>query len=147
MKPLLMVLVYLVLGGVLGGCASSSITSLPKQIPDTLRAACDLYTKGKPQILKVRAYITEHWNDKVPGTDRDLIPAEAKAWLTEANTYLPELDRAGLALCSAAEGVDVLQATLKAGGGDGKKIDWDKALSIVIKGADFALQMHAKGAI
>jgi hypothetical protein len=131
----------LVVVSFLVGCASGG-GSLPKQIPDALNAACNLYSKAKPEIIKARAYAVAHWNDKVPGTDQDLIPAEVKKTLQDLDTYLPELDKAGLALCSAAEGVNAFEAL----GADGKKVDWNQVLTVVLKGASIAIDLKTKGA-
>ena len=142
MKPILMIILYLLIGGVLGGCATTG-KSLPKQIPDALNAACDLYTKAKPEVLKAREYAKAHWNDKVPGSDQDLIPAEVKKTLLEFDAILPKLDAAGLAICSAAEGINAFQNI----GATGGKVDWNEVLTVVLKGASIALDMKSKGVI
>jgi hypothetical protein len=131
----------LVIVSFLVGCATNG-KGLPKQIPQALNEACSLYTKSKPEILKARAFAVAHWNDKVPGTDQDLIPAEVKTTLQQLDAYLPELDKAGVALCSAAEGVNAFEAL----GADGKKVDWDQVLSVVLKGASIAIDLKTKGA-
>jgi len=141
-KPILMIILYLLIGGVLGGCATTG-KSLPKQIPDALNAACDLYTKAKPEVLKAREYAKAHWNDKVPGSDQDLIPAEVKKTLLEFDAILPKLDAAGLAICSAAEGINAFQNI----GATGGKVDWNEVLTVVLKGASIALDMKSKGVI
>lgn len=136
MKKLLVLAISAVL---LAGCASSQ---LPKQIPETLTAACDLYTEHKPDVIKARAFIVAHWNDKVPGTDKDLIPADYKVWLQKADTYLPQLDAAGVAICAASEGLNAFLV-----GADNKKINWDQALAVVVKGIGIALDLKQKGVI
>ncbi len=141
LKSILLVILYLVIGGVVGGCAGR--VPLPKQIPEALNAACDLYTKAKPEVIKAREYAKAHWNDKVPGSDQDLIPAEVKKTLLEFDAILPKLDGAGLAICSSAEGISTFQATI----GAGEKIDWNEVLTVVLKGASIALDMKSKGVI
>lgn len=135
-------IVLFVLVAFLFGCATNG-KNIPKQLPDALNAACDLYSKAKPQVIAAREYAKQHWDEKVPGTDRDLIPADVKKILLELDSYLPELDKAGLALCSAAEGVNTFQTI----GNQGGKIDWNQVLTIVMKGASIALDLKAKGAI
>ena len=131
----------LALATFLMGCAGR--IPLPKQIPDAMNAACDLYTKAKPEVMKAHDYAKAHWDDKVPGTDKDLIPAEVKKVLLDFNALLPKLDAAGLAICSAAEGINAFQTI----GNQGGKIDWNEVLTIVMKGASIALDMKSKGVI
>src|SRR6266498_242136 len=138
-SKLLLYAAVLALGAILGGCATAG-KSLPKQIPDAMNAACDLYTKAKPEIVKAREYAKAHWNDKVPGSDQDLIPAEVKKTLLELDALLPKLDMAGLALCSAAEGINAVQTI----GNQGGKIDWNEVLTVVLKGASIALDMKQR---
>ena len=140
MKFILVALVCLILGGVAGGCATAG-KSLPKQIPDALNAACDVYSKAKPEVIKARDFAKAHWNDKVPGSDKDLIPPDVKQILQQLDTYLPELDKAGLALCAASEGLNAFSAA------PGSKVDWNEVLTVVLKGASIALDMKAKGVI
>jgi hypothetical protein len=123
------------------GCAGK--VPLPKQIPDALNAACGLYTTAKPEVLKAREYAKLHWNDKVPGSDRDLISAEVKKTLLDFDALLPKLDAAGLAICSAAEGINAFQTI----GAQGGKVDWNEVLTVVLKGASIALDMKQKGMI
>jgi hypothetical protein len=123
------------------GCAGR--TPIPKQIPDALNAACDVYSKAKPQVIAARDYAKVHWNDKVPGSDQDLIPAEVKKTLLELDEYLPKLDAAGLALCSAAQGVNAFSAAAAGGA----KVDWNQVLTVVLKGASIALDLKSKGVI
>lgn len=139
-SPLLLIVLLLV--GFLFGCASTG-QSLQKQIPDALNAACDVYLKAKPEILKARGYALAHWDEKIPGTDRDVIPAEVKKILLEFDKILPKLDAAGLALCAAAAGVNAFDSVAKSGG----KVDWNQVLTVVLKGASIAIDLKAKGAI
>jgi hypothetical protein len=44
----------LIAGVILGGCATGK--SLPAQIPETMKEACDLYVVAKPDVLKLREY-------------------------------------------------------------------------------------------
>src|SRR5581483_6852723 len=134
MKMLLLISVCTAAGVILGGCATVK-KSLPKQIPDAITAACDVYTKAKPQVIAAREYAKAHWNDKVPGTDQDLIPADVKKVLLDLDAYLPQIDRAGLAICAAAEGLDALQQHENESG----SIDWNVVLTDVLKAASIAL--------
>lgn len=122
-------------------CSCASTANIPKQIPDALSAACDTYTKAKPEVVKAREYAVAHWNDKVPGSDRDLIPAEVKTKLQDFDKFLPKLDAAGLAICSAAEAVDVFMTS------PGEKVDWNELLTIVLKGASVAIDLKSKGVL
>jgi hypothetical protein len=140
MKFILVALVCLIVGGVLGGCASAG-KSIPQQIPDALTEACNVYTKAKPLVIQARDYAKAHWNEKVPGSDKDLIPADVKQVLQELDTYLPELDKAGLALCAASEGLNAFTAA------PGSKVDWNQVLTVVLKGAALAIDMKSKGVI
>jgi hypothetical protein len=131
--------VCLIAGVILGGCATGK--SIPQQIPQTMKASCDLFTAHKPDIIAARAYLKEHWNDKIPGTDRDLIPAEVKAWALKLDAVLPELDKAGQLLCAASTSLEAFQQL----GGD-KKVDWDAVLSTVVKGVALGIELKQKGA-
>jgi hypothetical protein len=137
MKRMMLVVSTLVIALFCSSCASTA--NFPKQIPDALNAACDTYSKAKPEVLKAREYAMAHWNDKVPGSDRDIIPAEVKQKLQEFAAFLPKLDTAGLAICSAAEGLSVLSASP-----DGK-VDWNQLLTVVLKGASLAIDLKKTG--
>jgi hypothetical protein len=132
--------VCLIAGVILGGCATGK--SLPAQIPQTMKAACDLYTSHKADVVSAREYLKAHWNDKVPGTDTDLIPADAKAWARKIDAILPDLNRAGQLLCAASTSLETFMQL----GGD-KKVDWDQVLSTVIKGVAIGVELHQKGAL
>jgi hypothetical protein len=129
------------------GCAGK--VPLPKQIPDALNEACKVYSKAKPQVVAARDYAKAHWNEKIPGSDKDLIPADVKTLLQELDSYLPELDKAGLALCGASEALNAITAAAQPGGAAGaaQKVDWNQVLTVVLKGASLALDLKAKGAI
>ena len=126
--------------GFLGGCATAG-KSIPQQIPDALNQACALYTKAKPEVLAARSYAVAHWNDKIPGTDKDVIPAEVKKTLQEFDSYLPDLDKAGVALCAASGAVNVFASAGQ------QAVDWNQVLTVVLKAASVAIDLKAKGAI
>ncbi len=117
-----------------GGCRS---LDLPQQIPDAMKSACSIYSKSKPLVIQFRTFAIAHWNDK-RADGSDVIPAEIKATLLELDGYLPELDRAGQAICFASEGLAIP---------DGKSIDWNKALDVTLKVAGAALDAKQKGLI
>ncbi len=108
-------------------CASRP---LPKQIPETMRAACDLYTQAKPDVLRAREYAKAHW---------ETIPEEWKPTLRKLDSYLPRLDEAGQMICAAAAAVDVFNAD--------KRVDWDDVLSTVLRAVSIAAELKAKGVI
>jgi hypothetical protein len=120
----------LVAGVVLGGCASG--TALPQQIPQTMKAACDLYVKSRPDVLKLREYAKANWAS---------IPPDVQQLLAKLDGYLPELDRAGTLLCAASASLDSIYL------GEKKKISWDDVLSTVVRGAALAIELKQKGAI
>lgn len=126
------VLAMLLAAALLNSCATANI---PKQIPDALNAACDVYSKAKPDIIKARELAIAHWNDKVPGSDRDLIPAEAKKTLQELDALLPKLDAAGLTICSTAEALSAI------GKSPDGSVDWNQVLTVVLKGASLAIDL------
>ncbi|SRR6266540_3730445 len=141
-SKLLLYAAVLALGAILGGCATAG-KSLPKQIPDAMNAACDLHQKARPLVIQAREYAKQHWDDKVPGTDTDLIPPEVKKALADFDALLPKLDAAGLAICSAAEGINAAQTI----GNQGGKINWNEVFTVIIKGASIALDMKQRGVI
>lgn len=124
MKRMATILLVCILGGFMLGCAS-----VPKEIPETMRQACALYTELKPQIIAAREFAHTSWNH---------IPEEWKPTLLKLDGYLPELDRAGKAVCAASGAVAPL-----AGG----RVDWDDVLSTVIKAAGMAAELRAKGVL
>jgi hypothetical protein len=120
----------LVAGVILGGCASG--TALPQQIPQTMKAACDLYVKARPDVMKLREYAKANWPS---------IPPDVQQLLAKLDGYLPEIDRAGTLLCAASSTVDSLHI------GEQRKINWDDVLSTVVRGAALAIELKQKGAI
>lgn len=77
---------------------SCKSVSIPQQIPETMRAACDLYTKIKPLYLKARAWAAAHW---------DQVPEDIKPVLIELDSYGPKLDNAGQLLCAGSTAIDL----------------------------------------
>jgi hypothetical protein len=120
----------LVAGVVLGGCATTG-KALPEQIPQTMKAACDLYVKAKPDVIKLREYAKSNWA---------AIPPDVQQLLAKLDAYLPELDRAGTLLCAADASIEALQV------GNAKKVNWDEVLSTVVRGAALAIELKQKGA-
>jgi hypothetical protein len=127
---ILTLVVCLIAGVILGGCATGK--ALPEQIPQTMKAACDLYVKAKPDVLKLREYAKANWPS---------IPPDVQQLLAKLDGYLPELDRAGTLLCAASSSLEVLQLGAK------QKINWDDVLSTVVRGAALAIELKQKGAI
>ena len=126
-SPIVLVVLALILGLALGGCRS---LSLPTQIPATMKAACDLYTTAKPDVIKAREYAKQHWSQ---------IPEDVKPILKQLDTYLPELDKAGQTICAASTSLEHF---------DGKtKVNWDDVLSTVIRAVGFAVELKQRGAI
>lgn len=130
------VLAMLLAAALLNSCATANI---PKQIPDAMNAACETYSHAKPAVLKAREFAIAHWNDKVPGSDRDLIPAEAKKTLQELDALLPKLDAAGLTICSTAEALSAI------GKSPDGSVDWNQVLTVVLKGASLAIDLKKTG--
>jgi hypothetical protein len=120
----------LIAGVILGGCATGK--SLPAQIPETMKAACDLYVKAKPDVLKLREYAKSNWAS---------IPPDVQQLLAKLDAYLPELDRAGTLLCAASTSLETLNV------GEKQKINWDDVLSTVVRGAALAIELKQRGAI
>lgn len=112
------------------GCASSAI---PVQLKDTIREACDLYQRAKPEILEWRQTAKDNWSD---------IPEDWKPILLKLDSYLPELDRAGQVICAAsvAAANDVVFRS-------GSKVNWDDVLATVIKAASIAANLKSGGVI
>ena len=124
------------------GCAS---TSLPPQLTDTMREACQFYEKARPSIVAYRAWAEGHWNDQVTlpdGTVGPLIPADAKDLLLELDSYLPKLDNAGRLVCLVAAG-SLPPGEQSAVSG---AVDWDRVLSTTMRVATLALELKAGGA-
>jgi hypothetical protein len=130
----------LVVVSFLVGCATNG-KGLPAQIPQALNGACQLFQKAKPMVVAAREYCKAHWNDKVPGTDRDLIPEDVKKTLREMDALLPQLDTAGDALCAGAEAMTAFV------GADGKHVSADQVLDVVLRGVAIAIDLKGKGVI
>lgn len=118
----------LVLGA---GCVSSS--SAPngptaQDLSNTLRAACDLYTSVKPQVMAAKKWSQDHWAS---------VPEDIKPTLLELDGYLPALDQGGLAICDGSEQVLHLH----------HEVDWDKIVTALIKTVNFAIKLKQQGVI
>lgn len=117
--------------GVLLLCLTAvSCSSLPAQIPETMKEACSLYQNVRPDVLKAREYAKTHWN---------FIPSEMQEVLLKIDAYLPELDRAGVTICAASD--------LIARGQKPSRVNWDDVLSTVVKAAAFAADLKGRGVI
>lgn len=124
------------------GCGSMS---LPPQLTDTMREACEFYQKSRPPIVQYRAWAEEHWNDQVTlpdGSVGSLIPAEAKDLLLELDAYLPKLDSAGRLVCLVSQGGLPPGEHAAVSGA----VDWDRVLSTTMRVAAIALELKAQGA-
>lgn len=139
MKKLTLILILVAIVA-MTGCPATTSGALAK-LPETAKAACAVYSSAKPEVIAARAWAKDHWNDKIPGTDTDLIPATVKGTLLRLDSYLPQLDSAGLVICSIAESTDALQLA------DGKKVDWDQVLATTLKAVSFAIDLKKTGAI
>jgi hypothetical protein len=124
------------------GCASSKL-AIPQQIPNAVHQTCDTYTKLKPQIIQAREFAKAHW---------DQIPPEAQQVLKEIDGYLPQLDKIGLDICAASEALKLLElnqnpstrsALVKSLG----NVDWDQALTLVMKAANAYVTLKQTGAV
>jgi len=145
MKTLARIVSILVLAVTLSGCGTGM--NLPPQLKDTMAQACEFYQKAKPSIVAYRNWAHEHWNDLVTmpdGSTGPLIPHEAKAILTELDSYLPALDNAGQLVCLVASDSGLPQPEQQS---IGRSIDWDRVLSVTIKAATLAVQLKAQGVI
>lgn len=117
------------------GCGSSRIAKLDKAV----KAACDFYQAERPRIVVYRAWALEHWDETLSladGSTVPLIPAKTKELLVEFDGYLPFLDKTGVLICDLAAGSPVA---------DGK-IEWDRALVVLIRLAELAVESGAGGA-
>jgi hypothetical protein len=119
----------LIAGVILGGCATGK--ALPEQIPQTMKAACDLYVKSRPDVVKAREYAKAHWSELTP---------EIQEVMRRVDALLPELDRVGQMICAGSTALEIVPK-------DGKKIDWDTALTTLLKVGSVALDLHQKGVI
>jgi hypothetical protein len=108
-------------------CAATS--NITKELPQTLQSSCRVYGQAKPQVMEFRQWAIDHW---------DKIPADVRDKLQRLDAFLPELDRAGTLICAAAA---ILPGETPA------KVDWDKLLSTVIRGAGMVLDAKAHGVI
>lgn len=127
MKTTFLLTVLLALGLCVGGCQS---VSLPQQVPETMKAACDLYTKAKPDVIKLREYAKQHWSE---------IPEDVKPVLLKLDSYLPELDKGGQLFCAASDEFERFSGK--------RKVNWDEVLSTVLRAVALAVKFKQTGAL
>lgn len=131
-------LVTIILIGVmflLGGCASQM--GVVKQIPETVKEGAKLYVEVRPQVIEARAQFAENWDD---------VPEKVKPILVKIDTeILPVLDDFGQKLVLAADILDGVQK-MRDSGVSLRNVNWDQALSTVLKAAGTVAQLKMQGA-
>jgi hypothetical protein len=116
-------------------CASAPQPSVITSIPQTIKEACDFYTKVKPQVVAYVQWAAANWSK---------IPDDQKVLLLDLKAALPKLDSVGVNVCAISDALSAIE--------EGKKIrtpagvDWDAVLSTVLKVAATAAQLKAQGA-
>lgn len=116
--------------------ALSCASSLPTQLPSTMKEACSLYQTVRPEVVKLRQYAKDNW---------PAIPPDVQATLLTLDGYLPALDRAGVAVCGISGVITTGEGGIRGASTDG--IQWDHVLSTVVKAAALAVDLKTKGVI
>ncbi len=126
-------LILVIVVSMVFGYSCKSAAGIPEQLPQTMRQACDLYTRAKPDVIAMRAWVVAH---------PDQVPADLKPALERIDQFLPELDAAGKTICAASAALDTLTIS-----GNAQKVNWDQVLSAVLRAVSFAVQLKQQGAI
>lgn len=106
----------------------SACASVPTELTQTMREACQLYQETRPVVIDYREYAIANW---------DKIPPDMQQALVKLDGYLPELEKAGKTICLASDGLMAAKSS--------RQVDWDQVLSTTISVAAKAIELHQAG--
>jgi hypothetical protein len=122
----------------LGGCAGNLTSSgALKAIPETIKEGAQTYQEVRPQVIELRQQAIDNW---------DKVPEKAKPLLIKIDKeILPRLDEFGQKLVLASDIINGINQAKEARLSI-KNVDWDEALSVVLKAAGTVVSLKAQGA-